>query len=101
MGQDADDTIDQRLYLKSDVIYSVNSVIGRKAMLKLKYERSTRYTYMYTCRHTSQLMAPRLDLELVYLAKYNSNFPIGRLTMVLRRNDYENCILANPSSRRS
>lgn len=42
-GQDVDDTIDQRLYLKSDVIYSANSVIGRKAMLKLKYERSARY----------------------------------------------------------
>lgn len=28
LGQDVDDTIDQRLYLKSDVIYSANSVIG-------------------------------------------------------------------------
>lgn len=100
VGQDGGDTIDQRLYLKSDVIYSENSVIGCEAMLKLKYESSTRHMYMCTCGHISRLMAPRLDLKLVYLAEYNSNFSIGRLAMVLCRNDYENCVLANPSSRR-
>lgn len=102
VGQDAGDRIDQRLYLKSDVIYSANSVIGCEAMLKLKYERSARsHTYMCTCRHTSRLMASRLDLELVYLAEYNSNFSIGQLAMVFCRNDYENDVFANASSRHS
>lgn len=66
VGQDANDTIDQRLYLKSAAMYSANSVIGRKAMLKLKCERYVRYTHYI---HTSWLMAPRLDFNLVYLAQ--------------------------------
>lgn len=47
VGQDASDTIDQRLYLKLAATYSV---IGRKAMLKLKCERYARdvhIVYLY------------------------------------------------------
>lgn len=65
-GQDASDTIDQRLYLKSAATYNANSVIGRKAMLKLKCERYARdvhIVYVYILI-SSWLMAPRLYFKI-------------------------------------
>lgn len=54
VGQDAGDTIDQRLHLKLAAMCSANSVIGREATLILKCERYVRDIRTYcTCTHAS------------------------------------------------
>lgn len=94
VGQDASDTIDQRLYLKS----TANNVIGRTAMLKLKCERYSRYRYSISVR-TFELMAPDVRLQTItsiYL-RLTVTF-IFLAPMVCHRDDYENCYV--PANRR-
>lgn len=57
VGQDASDTIDQRLHLKSAAMCSANSVIGREATLILKCERYARHTYIHTVPVYTHLVA--------------------------------------------